>query len=124
MNKYIILIDDDPINNLINHKIISKIAPEIKLTAFEFAKEALESIKTATNPPLLIFLDINMPVMNGWEFLDEFNKLNTNVAVVIVSSSINREDTVKASQYPVITDYLVKPVTKESFERILKKISL
>ncbi|MEI7628469.1 MAG: response regulator, partial [Bacteroidota bacterium] len=80
MIKDIFLIDDDSLVNFLNQEIIKDSYPDLKVRSFESATEALEdikeNIKTSHFPlPQLILLDINMPVMDGWEFLDEFNQL-------------------------------------------------
>ena len=78
--------------------------------------------------PQLIFLDLNMPVMGGWEFLDyftspaydEFNSVN----VIVLSSTINPEDLLKAKKYPIIKDFLSKPITKAMLEYLKNKMDL
>jgi len=74
------------------------------------------------NIPEIIFLDINMPVMDGWEFLDKFtqieNKLDKTITLYVVSSSINPVDIERAKNTNAVKDYLVKPVTLEDLEAI------
>jgi CheY-like chemotaxis protein len=76
--------------------------------------------------PQLIFLDLNMPVMGGWEFLDIFNTDNysefKNIKVVVLSSTIDPEDLQKAKSYPMVIDFLSKPITTLMLEYLKSKI--
>ena len=82
----------------------------------------------ANKKPELIFLDLNMPVMGGWEFLDHFTspdyaEFNT-ANVIVLSSTIDPEDLAKAKKYPIIIDFLSKPVTQPMLEYLKKKIGI
>jgi CheY-like chemotaxis protein len=76
--------------------------------------------------PQLIFLDLNMPIMGGWEFLDSFNNENysnfNSVKIIILSSTIDPEDLKKAEKYPAVIDFLPKPITTSMLEYITGKI--
>ena len=65
----------------------------------------------------MLFLDINMPIMTGWEFMKEFEKLNTlikdQIFIYILSSSIDQEDKLKAKNHPDVVDYIEKPLSAE-----------
>ena len=92
-------------------------------------KNGLEAIVflrmlSTENMPDVIFLDINMPVMNGWEFLDEFEEIagrfKTKTRLYVVSSSIDTSDRERAKKYAFVTDYIVKPVSIEELVALLK----
>lgn len=112
MKTQILLIDDDPIINFTHTKIIGKIFPDAPMLIFENGKEALTHIQSNTANSYLIFLDLNMPVMNGWEFLNaiesEFSELDLRVH--IVTSSIDTEDRNAAKNYKSVNSYLEKPL--------------
>jgi CheY-like chemotaxis protein len=76
--------------------------------------------------PELIFLDLNMPVMGGWEFLDIFNTIDysefSSIKVVVLSSTIDPEDLEKAKSYPMVIDFLSKPITISMLEYLKNKI--
>ena len=81
---------------------------------------------TTINTPKLIFLDLNMPVMDGWEFLDIFSteeyKYYHNTKIIILSSTIDPEDLKKSKKYPMVIDFLSKPISKEMLEYVKDKI--
>ncbi|MCH7414220.1 response regulator [Belliella sp. R4-6] len=118
----IILIDDDPINNLINKRLISKMNLADQVEEFLEAEKALERIQRLhIEENTLILLDINMPVMNGWDFLNEYLKVfqDRKDRIVMLSSSINFQDRQKAKQYSCVEGFIEKPLTPDKFKIIL-----
>ncbi|WP_281225219.1 response regulator [Flavobacterium aquiphilum] len=117
--KTIWVIDDDPIYQIIVNKIISKSELFLSFSSFENGKIAIDTLKKMLDKnevlPNIILLDINMPIMDGWEFMDEMvllkSKINNPIQIYIVSSSIALEDKNKAKEYPEIIAYLSKPIT-------------
>jgi CheY-like chemotaxis protein len=120
--KRTLLIDDDPITNFLHEKVVTKmnITEDIRIAIN--GKEALEIIEglcqCGEGCPDLIFLDINMPVMDGFEFLDHFHKLEINnrknILVVIVSSSANPNDIELAQKLNI--KIIQKPLMQENIE--------
>ena len=118
---HFIVIDDDPINNLLCSKNIKKNIQEADVITFTEAEKGLDHIKSFFNEPnienAVLFLDINMPIMTGWEFMEEFEKLNflikNKIFIYILSSSIDQEDKLKAKNHPDIIDYIEKPLSPE-----------
>ncbi|WP_106791824.1 response regulator [Aquimarina sp. Aq78] len=128
------IIDDDNMYvNLVKRIVEAKNLCK-NLMVFQNGKDALnyfEAILTNLNKktiPEIIFLDLNMPVMDGWEFLDNFtkikNKLGKTITLYIVSSSINPVDIERAKSINTVKDYLIKPVTIEDLETIFLKQTL
>lgn len=124
--KCIMLIDDDEDDNYIHQMVIE----EMNITEHvEVAFDGLEALdyfkKAKQTPPDLVFLDINMPKMNGWEFLEEHNKLNedqkANVIVIMLTTSTNPEDKKRAGQYADATAFKSKPLTKEMLTEVLER---
>ena len=126
--KYIMLIDDDEDDNFIHERAIRKVDSEIVVIATQSAKAALIHLKEEQNKnnlPGLIFLDINMPGMNGWEFLQEYNDLDeslqSKVIIIMLTTSDSEADRTKAKSWNFVSDYITKPLTKQIVENILDK---
>lgn len=92
----------------------------------QHGKEALDYLMNIADEgklPDVILLDINMPVLDGWQFLDEFLKIRSRwkkeITIYMVSSSVSKGDIEKAKSYDIIRDYLIKPVKTEDLNRIL-----
>ncbi len=123
-----IVIDDDPLNNTICRLTIKKALGGVDVRTFTDATEGLKYIDTEYSAPdinnasTVLFLDINMPIMNGWEFLEQYECLNpnvkSNIKVYILSSSVDDRDIEKANSNKNIVRYLAKPITKETIMNI------
>ncbi|SFB33969.1 response regulator [Algoriphagus aquimarinus] len=117
----IFLVDDDPINNLINKRLLGKIGISENIVEFLEGEEALDKLNDIeADQSVLIFLDINMPVLNGWEFLDKYLELYGHRLdkIVILSSSIDYQDRFKAQGYEIVSGFLEKPLTLGKIEEI------
>ena len=116
--KTIWVIDDDAIYQIIVNKIIQKSEMFSAISSFKNGKEAIDVVTNSLNNceslPDIILLDINMPIMDGWEFMEELETLKSSITkqiiVYIVSSSIAIEDKNKSKTYPDILGYLSKPI--------------
>ena len=116
--------DDDPLNNTICRLTIKKALGAVDVVTFTDPTQGLQYIDTEYSNPedtdasTVLFLDINMPVMNGWEFLEKYEHLNQsvkdNIKVYILSSSVDDRDIEKANSNKNIVNYLAKPITKET----------
>jgi CheY-like chemotaxis protein len=118
----IILVDDDPINNLINKRLVSKLAIAPKIEEFLEAERAIEKIRTLSSEQnILIFLDINMPVMNGWDFLNQYliEFKDRKDKIVVLSSSIDFQDRQKAKEFGCVEGFIEKPLTPEKIKSII-----
>ncbi len=116
----IVLIDDDPISTFVTEKLISKNVKEpCQFFKFQSARVALEQINGIR--PNYLFLDLNMPEMNGWDFLDRFIPQYKDPQIYILSSSVDERDITKASQYQVVKEYLSKPLIKKYIKSIFSR---
>ena len=126
--KDVFVIDDDKVFHFIIKKLFSKnnidINPTFYLNGLEAIEKIKEKIDLGTAMPDLILLDINMPIMDGWQFLDEFRKTrktNTNGQTIIylVSSSDSISDLNKAKEYKdQVKDYFFKPMSLDDLKKI------
>lgn len=112
------IVDDDPIYQVIAKKFFGKNAPRHTFSAYLSGDSALESLKGSRPLPDIILLDINMPGMDGWEFLDEFAQLPFGLEsapprIFLVSSSIAFSDQARAKRYTCLSGHLKKPLTAE-----------
>ena len=123
------LIDDDRIFIFAAKRILKATNFCNNFTIYNNGAEAIIGlkaiIKSGKNIPDLILLDLNMPIMDGWQFLDEFIKVENSkkITLYIVSSSIDPADSEKAKQYEQITDFIVKPITKDALTKIVNTIN-
>lgn len=118
-----IIIDDDQINNYICESMIKTAFPDIHLKCFTDSVEALAILSnTEVSPDTSILLDLNIPIMNGWEFLDEFKKKNINRNLFILSSSIDTLDIETAENDPFIKGYISKPLEEDKVKMIIEQV--
>jgi len=123
------LIDDDPIFNLINKRLLNKYRPEWNVRSFNEAKLAIQELnKQDCIKPDLLFLDINMPEMDGWEFLEEVSKyslLDKNKNMVLMhTSSIDSRDFEKSKSFELVKEYTLKPMEWDIITSILSKYNM
>ena len=122
--KCVMLVDDNPLDNLINSQLIGNAGFALKIDKHENAKDTLEFLRNASDDelPELIFLDIIMPGMDGFQFLDEFEKLNENVLkkckIILLSTSDSFKDLNRANKNRLVKKFLNKPLTLEMLSAI------
>jgi CheY-like chemotaxis protein len=122
----IMLVDDNHDDNFLHEREIKKGNSTSIVITKNSAKAALEHLRSRKDPRSdLIFLDINMPGMNGWEFLKEYNSLDKDLqgraVIIMLTTSDNDDDVDKARSWNFISDYITKPLTKEVMEGIRQK---
>lgn len=123
----VLLIDDDEISNFVTEAILKNNIQDSEIKSFSDPSEALSFlIKNFQKyaKPILIFLDINMPQMTGWEVLTELEKLselNNSVEVVMTSSSIDENDKKNALENPRVINFIAKPISNEFVKSLISK---
>ena len=118
-----ILIDDEQVDQILYKMVIDESGLVKTLMSFRYAQEALDYLLQPDCPEIdVIFLDINMPRMTGFEFLEAATeKLGDSFAkivVVMLTTSMNPDDQARAHQFPVVKEYIHKPLQKQHLERV------
>ncbi|MEZ4888095.1 MAG: response regulator [Chitinophagales bacterium] len=113
----LMLVDDDKLAMLIAKKMLDRLSDKFEVSVHLNALNALNALKAHREIPDAILLDINMPQIDGWCFLEELNKIDVFTDVIMLTSSIYEEDMEKAKKYPQVKGFFQKPLNKD---KILK----
>ncbi|RMA58965.1 response regulator [Ulvibacter antarcticus] len=124
----VLLIDDDRATNFFNKMVVNRHGRFNTIVTSQSGTEALEYLKGVQKEhnikPDLIFLDINMPAMNGWEFLTEFEKFDENfildIKVILLSTSSDPKDVKKSREKHPVDDFINKPLSFPLLNEVLK----
>ena len=128
--KTLTIVDDDDISVFLTTKIIEQTNLVDLIKGFGNGLDAINFLKENKNNvdalPDIILLDLSMPIMNGWQFLEEYNKLNPTIGkkitIYICSSSISPDDITRAKTISEVSDYIIKPITKDKLIDLIKKL--
>jgi len=121
------IIDDDSIFVFVLKKLLEKHHNFGKVADFKDGNQALELLFSKDSElPCVILLDLNMPLLDGWQFLDQLEKteLKNQLNVFIMSSSIDTNDIEKSKEYSVVKDFISKPINHDKLDRIIESLSL
>jgi CheY-like chemotaxis protein len=118
-----LMIDDDRLLILLTRKIIELADRSVVVNSLCNGNEGLNYLKENANNtellPDIIFLDLNMPVMDGWDFLEEYSSIESEmgkkIRIVLFSSTISPVDFERAKRYAIVYDFIIKPLNKEKF---------
>ena len=125
----VLLIDDDKATNFLHEMVLRDMDCANEIVAVESAMDALDYLKSNIDgkhpQPDLIFLDINMPAMNGWEFIAEYEKLDAKekgrFVLMMLTTSLNPDDRDNANNLPLVAGFLSKPLTPEMVQDVLEQ---
>lgn len=119
MHKKIWIVDDDRIYRLSAIAFIKLLFPEVEINEYGNGKQALDALKN--NQPDLILLDLNMPIIDGWDLLNEFDDLSLKreLKVCLVSSSLDLNDRERARSNPYVSDFKLKPLSENDLKEII-----
>lgn len=120
------LIDDDTIFVFLTKKTLQVANIDTEISVFEDGNKALFNLKICSDQPEMlpdiIFVDLNMPVLDGWGFLEQYSslaeKINKDISIYIVSSSISPSELERSKEIPVVKDFLTKPLSRSKFVEI------
>ena len=126
----LLLVDDAKIFQYLTQKIIETTNLVNKIKIFSNGFEAIAFLSTYSDKPELlpdiILLDLNMPIMDGWQFLEEYVRIKPNIAkqitIYILTSSIDPADIKKSEEISEVSDFIIKPITKDKFINLLKSL--
>lgn len=126
--KNLMIIDDDDVFVFLTKKTIGQVKIIEDIKVFDNGLDSINYIKENSKKPNLlpevIFLDLSMPIMDGWQFLEEYillePEIEKEINIYVISSSISPEDLKKAKGINVVTDFIVKPTTKEKLMEVIK----
>ncbi len=127
MNKRFLVIDDDTDDRELFTEALALVDPVIVCDQATDGAEALKQLATkGIDRPDIIFLDINMPVMNGWQFLDNFIALNLpaskHITIYMITSSVDNAEILRAASYKEIKNYIIKPISFDNMKEIFNNI--
>jgi CheY-like chemotaxis protein len=125
----VLLVDDNPDDNFFHEREIKKHNPAITVIAKVSGKDALQYLISRDQKnylhPDIIFVDINMPGMNGWEFLMEYDQLDkelkSRIIVIMLTTSETSEDIEKSKTWDFVTDFITKPLTRDKIGVLIGK---
>ncbi|SHE37654.1 response regulator [Pedobacter caeni] len=128
----VLLVDDDVPTNYIHRRIVQNTNIEVNVKSITSAQEALDYLTFSgkyehddTLRPGIIFLDINMPGMSGWDFMEEYGKIDAahkaRTIVIMLTTSLNPDDELMASENKEIVTYMHKPLNEDAFVKIAGK---
>lgn len=132
MNKIstLCVIDDDEIYAYTIKRLVKVTGIAEKIAFFENGQTAIDFFRNnAGNPdelPELVLLDLNMPILDGWQFLDQYQQLQPSLGkqpvIYIISSSIDEADHERAKAIPAVRDFIIKPINAETFKQIISNL--
>lgn len=127
--KSVLLVDDDETTNFLNRFFLKQLDDDLPVNIASNGKEAIDFLEHEIAPeelPCLLILDTNMPIMNGWEFLDTYGQsfetdFKKNVAIVMLTALDTKETTEMALANPNVSDTAQKPLSDLKFKELIRK---
>ena len=127
---HIVLVDDNETTSFLNNRLLGRLAVAERVSTFARADEAFEQLwgdnagGSAAPAPDLVFVDLKMPGVSGFEFLELYNALpepvQAQTVMAVLTTSMHGADTARVAQYPNV-EYLTKPLTEEKMRKLLEK---
>jgi len=121
----ILVIEDDEADQLLHEVVIKRTRPDIKIVKAFDGREALDMLARLDPMPQLILLDINMPIMNGYEFLEHYSQRDDHTipVVAVLTTSDQEFDKQQMAKFPVVKDYLVKPLRAANIQTLQDSVT-
>ena len=115
--KSVVLVDDDPIFVSLCQKFVKFGGFPVELQAYTNPVTALEAVKEAC--PDLVLVDLNMPILSGWQFIESLSAQEMDCELHILTSSIDSRDERRAESYPIVKGFIHKPLTRRQFNNLV-----
>jgi len=130
MKKIAYLIDDDDIYAFLVKKTLGRMMPDLEVEVYTDGLQAITHLKAIKGKldqlPDMIMLDLNMPVMDGWEFLDEYDPMRTSLGkenlLYVVSSSVTPHEIERSKNISSVIEFITKPISREKFTELLERL--
>jgi CheY-like chemotaxis protein len=123
------VVEDDLLHQMITKKLLERTGLVDRIIIFKNGKDAYDTLKSLVlnkdQLPKLIFLDLNMPIWDGWTFLEEFTKIPVDelITIYILTSSDNDADIRRAEKFNLVNKYLIKPIDISQIKSILLQLA-
>ena len=126
--QHVLLVDDDDIFNMLHGEVLKRLIPEVRIDVFKSGQEVLRYFEQAPEEKIdLIFLDIRMPVMGGFEVLEGMASMAperfSNTRIYVLSSTLDDRDLQRAKETPLVTDFIGKPMSFDTLRSILAQMT-
>jgi CheY-like chemotaxis protein len=126
--QHVILVDDDDIFNMLHSEVLKRLIPGVTIDVFKSGQEIVEYLQQSPTVAIdLIFLDIRMPVMGGFEVLEAMSAMEGNrfehTRIYVLSSTLDDRDLQRAKETPLVTDFIGKPMSFDTMRSILAETS-
>ena len=126
--QHVVLVDDDDIFNMLHGEVLKRLIPGVRIDVFKSGQEVVEYLEQEPEEQIdLIFLDIRMPLMGGFEVLDSMAQMNqerfSKTKIYVLSSTLDDRDLKRAKETPLVTDFIGKPMSFDTMRTILSEQS-
>jgi CheY-like chemotaxis protein len=126
--QHVLLVDDDDIFNMLHGEVLKRLIPGVRIDVFKSGQELLQYLVKEPDQKFdILFLDIRMPVMGGFEVLEDMSIMNaerfTNSRIYVLSSTLDDRDLQRAKEMPLVTDFIGKPMSFDTLRSILQQMA-
>jgi two-component system chemotaxis response regulator CheY len=125
--QHVLLVDDDDIFNMLHGEVLKRLIPDVRIDVFKSGQEVLQFLTQEPDLKIdLLFLDIRMPVMGGFEVLDAMSSMDAErfdkTRIYVLSSTLDERDLLRAKEMPLVTDFIGKPMSFDTLRSILAQM--
>lgn len=125
--QHVLLVDDDDIFNMLHGEVLKRLIPDVRIDVFKSGQEVLQFLTQEPDLKIdLLFLDIRMPIMGGFEVLDAMSSMDAErfdkTRIYVLSSTLDERDLLRAKEMPLVTDFIGKPMSFDTLRSILAQM--